>query len=86
MTVQEAYRNITKTLDKMVVMSCHEYDSVFVFHLVPPDYATKELASEVFDSLYSVSKDTGEIKRFTPFDIPLDEYKRGKRITIYDHK
>ena len=86
MTAQEAYRIFTAARDDLVVMSCYEYYSRFVFHAVPPSYATAAKAKEVFDSLYSVVKNTGKVTQFTPFDISTDEYKRGKRITIYDHK
>ena len=85
-TVQEAYRTLTSELRGMSALSCHEYDSRYVFNAVPTRYADDKDADRRFDTLYSVDKKTGEIKRFTPMDIPLGEYKRGKRITIFDRR
>lgn len=85
MIVQEAYRKFTQQRKDLVVESCHEYDSCFVFQAVPREYASVKEAGEVFDSLYAVDKNSGEITPFKPFDMPLDEYNRGKRITIYDN-
>ena len=86
MTVQEAYKTFKNTEPKLEVMSCHEFDTRFVFHAVPSKFATPDQAAKILDSLFSVDKKTGKISTFTPLDIPTDEYKRGKHIPIYDHK
>lgn len=86
MIVQEAYKAFTQARPYLEVLSCHEYDSCFVFHAVPPEFTTPDKADQVFDSLFAVNKTSGKITRFTPFDISADEYKRGKRIAIYDKK
>jgi hypothetical protein len=85
MTASEAYKKFTSKYDKLTVMSCHDYDSCFVFEAVPNNNAGTEAQHVVFDSLFSVDKSSGEILPFKPFDIPADEYKRGKRIRIYDY-
>lgn len=84
MTAHEAHKKFTTTLKELVVIACTEYDSCFVFQAVPPKYATKELVDKVFDSLYSVSKNSGKVTRFKPFDIPAAEFERGKRLLEYN--
>lgn len=84
MTAQEAYKMFKQTKPELVVMSCHEYDSCFVFHAVPPSFATKEKASRTFNSLFAVDKRNNDVTAFTPLDIPTNEYKRGKRLPIFD--
>lgn len=85
MNVQESYKKLTEKFPERIVLSCYEYESCFVFQVVDKKYADVENANEVLDSLFSVDKKTGEIAAFKPFNIPADEYKRGKRIRIYDH-
>ena len=84
MTAQEAYRKFTEEHDDLVVMSCHEYSDRFVFHAVPPEYATPLKAAKIFDSLYSVDKKNGSIASFRPTDVSTEDYRKAKRITIYD--
>ena len=85
MTVSEAYKNFNSEYKNLTVLSCYEYDTRFVFEAVSNNFAGTEAQNMVFDSLFSVDKKNGEISVFKPFDIPADEYKRGKRIRIYDH-
>lgn len=85
-TVQEAYRLFTSARSDLTVLSCYEYSSCFVFQAVPKDRVKDKYAIVAYDSLFSVDKKTQKVAMFKPFDIPASEYKRGKRITIYDHK
>lgn len=85
-SVQEAYHNFTQARKDLEVWACHEYDSRFVFLAVPKTVGTLADAITTFDSLFSVEKKNGEVTRFLPTDVTADEYKRGKRITIYDRK
>ena len=80
MTVKEAYVLITNYVPNMKVLSCHEYETLFVFQMVPEDYTdTKPLLSGAF----SVDKKTGNIGDFKPFHIPISEYRHGKKVTDY---
>lgn len=83
MTAQEAYKTFMTERAGMVVLSCHEYDSCFVFQAVGSKMADNPEASKVFDSLYAVDKKTGKISAFKPFEMPIEEYKRGKKINIF---
>lgn len=84
MTVQEAYKEFRHKKSELTIMSCYEYESCFVFHAVPPEFATPEKAAAIFDSLYSVNKETGSISTFRPLDLPVEERKRGRHLPIYD--
>lgn len=85
MTAGEAYKKFTSEYEKLTVISCYEYDTCFVFEAVASEHAGTEAQHMVFDSTYSVNKETGEVIPFKPIDIPADEYKRGKRIRVYDY-
>lgn len=82
MTASEAYKKFTSEYEKLTVISCYEYDTCFVFEGVSKNFVGTEAQHMVFDSTYSVNKETGEVAPFKPFDIPDDEYKRGKKILI----
>ena len=85
MKVDEAYKKFTSEYEKLTVVSCYEYDSCFVFEALSSNFVGAEEQDMVFDSTFAVMKDSGKITAFKPFNIPADEYKRGKRIRIYDH-
>lgn len=81
MTVKEAHKIFKSEYSNLVVKSCYEYDSRFVFEAVSPKYA--DLKDDiVFDCLYSVEKASGKLSSFKPFDISPDEYKRGKKVNF----
>lgn len=80
MTVEEAYSKFKKEYSDLVILSCHEYESRFVFYAVPSEYAGTDKQNKVFDSLYSVQKKDGTMSLFTPFDISEEEYDNGKKI------
>ena len=81
MTVKEAYELFKSTYNKLVVRSCYEYDSCFVFEAVSPKYVDVK-DDIIFDCIYSVEKTTGKLTSFKPFDISPDEYKRGREVQI----
>ena len=79
MTVKEAHKIITTKLPDMDVVSCYEYETLFVFNVVPSGYATKK-ANKILDCSWSVNKETGLIRDFKPFHISVKEYRAGKQI------
>ena len=82
MTASEAYNKFIAENESLVVLSCYEYDSCFVFEAVTSEHAGTEAQHMVFDSTFAVNKTSSEITPFKPFSIPADEYKRGKKILI----
>ena len=72
MTGKEAYTIIINKFKGRVVKSCYEYKSVYVF-----DLSRKE---GELDALWSVDKETGVVKNFKPFDIPVEEYRTGVKL------
>lgn len=81
MKVYEAYKLFTEVFKDRKVISCYEYDSRFVFTAVHESYKGK-IPEMAFDALFAVTKDPVEVRRFTPMDIPVAEYKRGKEIPL----
>lgn len=82
MTVEEAISKFKTDHPDLVILSCNEYESRFVFHAVPSEYVGTEQENMAFDSLYSVHKKNGEITPFTPLDITEEEYDSGKNVYI----
>lgn len=80
MTVKDAYKVFIKKCENMVVLSCYEYNSRFVFNAVPKKYAKSKDVDMMLDISYFVEKSTGAVGKFKPFLIPMDEYKAGKQI------
>jgi hypothetical protein len=80
MTAKEAYKVFSKKFDKLVALTCYEYESRFVFNAVPKKYEHSKESAAMLDSSYFVEKSTGAIGKFKPFLIPLVEYKAGKQI------
>lgn len=78
MTARDAYLFFSSRNKNLLVRSCYEYDSIFVFDAIPK--TIKDRNSEMLDSLYSVSKSNGQIRSFKPYDISLEEYENGKKI------
>lgn len=68
MTAKEAFRKLKSELPDLAVISCTEYESIFVFNT----------SAKGFDGLWSVEKDSGKIENFKPFMIPISEYNNGK--------
>lgn len=82
MTVDEAYKIFKSKYANLVIKSCYEYDSRFVFEAVHPKYADATEDTIIFDCLYSVEKESGNLTPFKPFDIPANEYKRGQKVAL----
>jgi hypothetical protein len=80
MTAKEAYNIFRKIRKDLVTISCHEYKTAFVFQAIPPKYVGTEEANKVFDSLYSIDKNTGQCRGFNPMLMPIEEYRNGKRV------
>jgi hypothetical protein len=80
MTAKEAYEKIVKWQPNMKVLECYEYDTLFTFQLVPSEYSVKDIP---LNGLFSVDKKTGSIRSFKPFNIPITEYRKGKKITDF---
>lgn len=82
MTVKEAYEIFKTKHDDLVVLSCYDYDSRFVFQAVRPKYSKLKDGDMVLDCLYSVEKRSGKLEAFKPFNISPDEYRRGKKVSF----
>ena len=82
MTAKEAYEIFKVKRGDLVVLSCYEYDSRFVFQAVTPKYAKLKTGDVVLDCLYSVEKKSGKLESFKPFNISVDEYRRGKKVSF----
>lgn len=77
MNVKEAYAVISSKFSKSRVNKCLEYSSLFVFELGSND---KDSTAKSIGNLYSVNKETGEVKYFIPTELSIEEYKNGKEI------
>ena len=78
MIVEQAHKLLIDKMSNWTAIACFEYNTVFVFNIVPTKDANAN--TTMFDSLFSVDKQSGEIKNFKPFDISLEEYRAGKEI------
>lgn len=83
MTAKDAYAVFSKKCENLVVLSCYEYESRFVFNAVPKKHANSKDANMMMDISYFVEKSTGAVGKFKPFLIPMAEYKAGKQITDF---
>ena len=81
--VKEAYNIFTTARKDLTINTCYEYDSCFVFQAVPHKLANSKDSDTAFDSLYFVDKRSGKCGMFKPFDIPAEEYKRGKKVVNF---
>ena len=83
-TAQDAYRIFSAESDGLTVIAGYEYDSYFIFNAVPDRYVDKKDRVELLDTAYAVDKQSGKVGRFYPLSMTVDEYRRGKRIVIFD--
>ena len=81
MVAKQAYAIIKSKRPGVNVGKCHEYDSIFVFHLKPDMLRLSKNSAPMIDGLICVNKTTGEVRDFKPFYIPIEEYKRGKEVS-----
>lgn len=77
MSVYDAYSLCLQKFKNSKVTTCYEYDTIFVFQIVPVSYNSSEMP---INRLFSVNKKSKEIKAFQPFHISLEEYLAGKEI------
>lgn len=78
LTVEQCYNIAIEKVPADKIVGCTEYDSVVVFEV-----GKKSAGSKPRNMLWGVNKQTGVGKHFLPFHIPVDEYKKGKRITNF---
>lgn len=74
MTSKEAYKILCKIIPNMYAEACYEYDSYFVFSMIPNG------KKKVLDGLYSVDKKTGNVKGFSPM---MNKNKNYKKVLGY---
>lgn len=84
MTSKEAYQLIKQRNDDIEVVNCYEYKTVFVFQTIPKAVKGKVDPTKMLGNLSSVNKSTGEIRGFTPFNIPKEEYLAGVQVFDYE--
>lgn len=82
MTPQEAYAKIINERPGFEVIKCMEYASLYVFHIVPKGMKinSDDKLKRPLNTMRSVDKETGVIKDFKPFFIPIDEFRNGKEV------
>ena len=79
-TPQLAHILVLGAMPKSKALKCYEYDSLYVFMIVPKTFDESDSTEGLLDCSVSVNKKTGEISDFKPFYISTDEYNRGKEI------
>lgn len=80
MTASDAYKILTSKLPGFIVVKCVEFDTLFVFQIIPENQKVSISSDRTFDNLCSVNKATKEVRDFKPFHIPISECKRGKEV------
>lgn len=81
MASKEAYRLLVTKWPEFEAVTCFEYASMYVFSVIPK--GSKEDATKRLDSLCSVNKKDRTVRVIQPFDIPISEYHRGKKVTSF---
>lgn len=77
----EEYKEIIKNaFSSYIIDSAYDYGDILVFNLIPNDYTNKHNDEGPLNRSFSIDKRTKEIKAFFPFDIPLEQYRSGKKI------
>jgi hypothetical protein len=79
MTVDEARIVFANKYPNLEIISCYEYDSIYVFN-AKPKKLTLQKNQTMLDHAFAVDKNSPIVRAFQPFDIPIDEYRRGKQI------
>ena len=82
MTYKEARTIIETENPNVKIVKCYEYDTVFVFQVVPIDFDMSIDTKNLLDSTLSVDKRSGAVRDFKPFHIPISEYRSGKEVII----
>lgn len=81
MTAKEACMIINNTMPYFKILSCYEYNTIFVFQIVNKKAKNVD-TSKLLNNTVSVNKMTKEVKSFRPFDISINEYKNGKKVIL----
>lgn len=82
MTAKGAYRILLLKYQDLKATRCVEYDSRFVFSVVPKTFDINKSSEVLLDNLCAVIKNNGQVRDFKPFHISLEELKAGRE--IYD--
>lgn len=85
LTINEAFSLVNNAIGDREIVSCYEYSKLFVFKTIP-NPAKKKDVDELNSFLYYIDKQTREIGIFQPFNISLEEYKKGVEIDIGELK
>ena len=80
MTAREAYIKLQDKVTGVRVTKCHEYDSVFVFQINPVALYLSKNSARILDGSMSVDKLSGAVRDFKPYNLSINEYKRGKEV------
>lgn len=78
MNANDAYKLIKCRYPNREPKECFEYDTLFVFGMV-----SDSKTNIVLNTMFSVNKETCEVRDFKPFHIPVSEYRNGKKITKF---
>lgn len=78
MTLEEAVKIFQSKFPDKKIIEGFEYDSLFVFSAINKN--TKVGDGEFFDCQTSVDKKTKKLLTFQPWNISIEEYKRGKKV------
>lgn len=79
MDVREAYKIVSDKHENLEAIKCIEYESVFVFDLVPKNLDPSK-HKKFLNGLVFVDKETGKVGTFNPLSISTEEYRSGKEI------
>lgn len=83
MNVKEAYAILKKNAPELDSNECYEYESLFVFNVHSIRTKNVKKIQPRMGNLISVDKKRGNLRTFNPFDIPIEEYLKGKKITSF---
>lgn len=83
MTANEAYKKLLTVNPSLKIVKCSEYENLFVFESGPKNDSMLDSKDFLVGNLYSVNKKTGDVRYFTPLDIPIEDYHSGKRVLGY---
>lgn len=80
LNVKEAHKKLLEKYTKSKAVKCFEYDSVFVFLIVPKDFDESKGYDDLLDTAASVDKKTGLVRNFDPMEMSLEEYNCGREV------
>lgn len=78
-TVNEAFSIVNKEIGDREIVSCYEYNTLFVFKTIPNPSKKKEV-DELNSFEYYINKQTKEIGIFQPFNVSFEEYENGREV------